>query len=139
MAARCPENDEPSPDISKSLADLLLLPPLISRANLVVTHSFQSSDTLLFSKHMRMHRGIWHPNTDADTEHDCKSAEEKEDNLVRSDVLSIIKRNTVRDKASEDLSEAYVTWISKIGRASIICTTDQARDSACLVDINCIK
>ena len=52
-----------------------------------------------------MYRRVREPYQDAEADEDRETTEEKVDDLVRCDVLSIVEGDTVRDEATKNLGE----------------------------------
>ena len=83
LTEECGECDQPCADVRQCLNNLLLLELLVLRAALVVSHTLERSDTLLFGQETRMHRGVWEPEDDARPNDDGEASKHDVEDLVR--------------------------------------------------------
>ena len=85
------ERDEPGANVEQSFDSLLLLECLVSDTALVIPNALERSDPLLFSEHAGMHRRVWQPDDDTDSDKDGKAAQQEIDDLVRCQKMSVVE------------------------------------------------
>lgn len=75
---------------------------------MIVTDTFEYRNTLLFRQELGVDRRIRQPKQNGDADKDGQSSEENEDDLVRDELRSGVKRDTVGYEAAEYLRHAVL-------------------------------